>query len=288
MFFASTHHIYSALMYAKRSTMCSSHLSHGVFNLRNLFKLPLFIAALICAAFTFTACTQSEVLLDKITKQLNEKIGKHEIQIKKAEKMLKRLRDAQRKAKINTSLTAKNNVSYEKEVERAQAALDGLTAKQAKLKDLIAQGLPFKTSKGKELSSAEIKVLGIKVKTKIEVAKANLKTAKRSLNISKKSNQGNSVVSDNLSIKIAQLEGKISILKRNLDQLNDMKEQRKLKNDYEGTDTQDLLKEMDKQISELESTIDVDLDEFFDDQAKVGSDDGTGLSLSDEAILDDL
>lgn len=237
--------------------------------------------------FTFTACTQSEVLLDKITKQLNEKIGKHEIQIKKAEKMLKRLRDAQRKAKINTSLTAKNSVSYVKEVERAQAALDELTQKENKLKELIAKGAPYKT-KSKTLTESQVKVLKIKLSTKIEVAKTNLKTAKRSLNISKKSNQGNEVMSDNLSIKIATLEGKITILKRNLDQLNDMKEQRKLKNDYEGTDTQDLLGEMDKQISELESTIDVDLEEFIDEQTQVGEQGDSKLSTTDEAILDDL
>ena len=254
----------------------------------SLFKFPLMMIALFCACLSFTACTQSEVLMDKITKQLNEKIGKHEIQIKKAEKMLTRLKEAQRKAKINTSLTAKNSVSYEKEVERAQAAFEELTEKQNKLKDMIAKGAPYKTNKGKELTDTEVKVLTVKVNTKLEIAKTNLKTAQRSLNISKKSNQGNGVVSDNLSIKIAQLEGKIAILKRNLDQLNDMKEQRKLKNDYEGTDTQELLGEMDKQISELESTIDVDLEEFFDDQAKVGADDKTGLSTSDEAILDDL
>jgi chromosome segregation ATPase len=255
---------------------------------RSLLQFPAIISALLCACFSFTACTQSEVLLDKITKQLNEKIGKHEIQIKKAEKMLTRLRDAQRKAKINTSLTAKNSVSFEKEVERAQAAFDELTEKQNRLKDMIAKGAPYKMKIGKDLSETQVKVLTVKVNTKLEIAKTNLKTAKRSLLISKKSNQGNEAANDSLSIKIAQLEGKISILKRNLDQLNDMKEQRKLKSDYEGTDTQDLLREMDKQIDSLESTIDVDLDEFLEDQAKIGSNEATGLSTSDEAVLDDL
>ena len=235
-----------------------------------------------------SACTQSEVVLDKVMNKINEKIGKHEIQLKKAEKMLKRLKEAQRKAKINSKLTSKDSVSYRSKVQEAQRAVDELGAQRDKLKALADKGAPYKTSKGQTISRSKLNTLTAKVNARFSIAQSKLRNAQKALKVSEKSSKGNAAVSDHLSVKIAQLDGKIMILKNNLSLLNDMREQRKLKSDYDGSETQDLLKNMDKAINELESTIDVDLDDVFEEQTSTETTGNNGLSSDDVDLLDDL
>ena len=243
---------------------------------------------LTCSLGLMTACTQSEVVLDKVMTKINEKIGKHEIQLKKAEKMLKRLREAQRKAKINSKLTSKDSVSYKTKVQKAQEAVNELSAQRDKIQALADKGPPYKTSKGKTISRSKLNTLKAKVNSRFMIAQSNLKNAQKALKVSEKSSKGNAAVSDHLSVKIAELDGKIAILKNNLSLLNDMKEQRKLKSDYDSSETQDLLKNMDKAINELESTIDVDLDDVFEEQTSTETSGNNGLSSDDVDLLDDL
>ena len=252
------------------------------------FTHYLYTLLLTCALSMATACTQSEVVLDKVMTKINEKIGKHEIQLKKAEKMLKRLQDAQRKAKINSRLTSKDSVSYQSKVQEAQQAVDGLSAQRDKLKVLEEKGAPYKTSKGKTISRSKLNTLKAKVKARLSIAQSQLRNAKKALRVSEKSSKGNEAVSDHLSVKIAELSGKIAILKQNLSLLNDMKEQRKLKSDYDGSETQDLLKNMDRAINELESTIDVDIDDVFEEQTSTETSGNNGLSSDDVDLLDEL
>ena len=243
---------------------------------------------LTCSLSMVTACTQSEVILDKFMTKVNEKIGKHEVQLKKAEKMLKRLRDAKRKAKINSRLTSKDSDSYKTKVQEAEQAVNELSAQRDKVKALADKGPPYKTSKGKTISRSKLNTIKAKVNAQFTIAQSKLKNAKKALKVSEKSSKGNEAVSDHLSVKIAELEGKIAILKNNLSLLNDMKEQRKLKNDYDSSETQDLLKNMDKAINELESTIDVDIDDVFDEQTSTKTSGNNGLSSDDVDLLDEL
>ena len=119
------------------------------FTLQTLFILSLLIGI-------STACTQSEVMLDKVVAQINEKIGKYDIQIKSAQKMLKKLKKAKRKALINSKLSSKNGAGYVTNVEKATASVKELQGKLSKLETLTTQGPPYKTSTGKTLTKSKV------------------------------------------------------------------------------------------------------------------------------------
>lgn len=248
------------------------------------FKLSLFVLII----FTQFACTQSEVVVDKVITKINEKIGKYEIQLKSAEKMLVKLQAAQRKARINSKLSSKNGEGYQTAVDQATNAVKELQGQLDKIETILAKGAPYKTSKGKSLTKSKLNTLKVKVKTKLSVATAKFKASEKALLVSVKSKEGNAAVSDQLSLKIAQLEGKIEILKNNIDLLNDMEEQRKLKSDYDSELAKGLLKEMDKTIGELDSIIEVDLEEVFDTSTKVDDGANNGLSNDDVNLIDEL
>ena len=247
---------------------------------------PLLVLSFLVAISV--ACTQSEVVLDKDVAQINEKIGKYEIQIKSAQKMLKKLKEAKRKALINSKLSSKNGAGYATNVAKAEASVRELEGKLGKLEALTNSGPPYKTSTGKTLTKSKVNTLTIKVKTRLNVAKAKLSSAQKVLAVSKKSSKGNAAISEQLGLKIAQLEGKIEILKNNVGLLRDMEDQRKLKNEYDNDLAQGLLKEMDKTISELDSIIEVDIEEVFDEQNKLGGEANNGLSNDDVDLLDEL
>lgn len=237
---------------------------------------------------TTTACTQSEVIADKLMKQLNEKIGKYDVRIKDAEKKLKQLKAAQRKAQINAKVTARTGTRYEDEVKQAKAQVKELSEKLAKVEAIKAKGAPYKTSKGRELTVTQVNTLKIKVQTRLKIAQSKLRNAERGLKVSKSSSAGNSSVSDHLALKIAELEGKIAILKDQLRTLNNIKAQRKLKSEYDDEGTMELLKSMDRDISELESTIDVDVEDAFRDATSTEVTGNNGLSSSDVELIDEL
>ena len=243
-----------------------------------------------CAALFLmpVACTQSEVVVDKVIAKINEQIGKYDVQLKAAEKMLVKLKDAQRKAKINSKLSAKSGESYQSDVTKAQGAVDTLQAQLDKLVALETKGAPYTTSKGKKISKSKLNTLKVTVQTKLSVASAKLTAANKALQVSEKSKEGNAVVSDQLSLKIAQLEGKIEILKNNINLLNDMEEQRKLKSEYDSELAQGLLKEMDKTIAELDTIIEVDIDEVFAAPTNVDQSANNGLSNEDVDLIDEL
>jgi hypothetical protein len=227
-------------------------------------------------------------MLDKVVAQINEKIGKYDIQIKSAQKMLKKLKKAKRKALINSKLSSKNGAGYVTNVEKATASVKELQGKLSKLETLTTQGPPYKTSTGKTLTKSKVNTLTITVKTRLNVAKAKLISAKKMLAVSTKSSEGNAAISEQLGLKIAQLEGKIEILKNNVGLLKDMEDQRTLKNEYDNDLAQGLLKEMDKTISELDSIIEVDIDEVFNDQSALVGEGNNGLSNDDVDLLDEL
>ncbi len=235
-----------------------------------------------------TACTQSEVVVDKMVAKINEQIGKYDIQLKSAEKMLVKLKAAQRKAKINSKLSAKNGESYQEDVNKSDSAVKTLQGQLDKIEGMETKGAPYKTSKGKKITKSKLNMLKVKVKTKLSVATAKLKSANKALQVSQKSKDGNAAVSDQLGLKIAQLEGKIEILKNNIGLLNDMEEQRKLKSEYDGELAKGLLKEMDKTIAELDSIIDVDLDDVFNAPSSVSDGANNGLSNEDVNLIDEL
>ena len=243
---------------------------------------------IIGAVLCFGACNQAEVIADKVIAKINEKIGKHEIQLKEAEKQLKRLKEAQRKAKISARQSSKSIGTYETEVKRAQATVDELKDKRDKLKAIKAKGAPYKTSKGRELTKSDLLKLTAKVTSRLTVAESKLRTSQQALKVTQRSTQGNSSVSDQLATRIVELEGKIEILRNNLALLKQMEEQRKLKSDYDTKAAQGILSEMDRTISELDTTIEVDLEEVFDEQTSTADGNTTGLSASDNDILDEL
>ncbi len=234
------------------------------------------------------ACTQSEVVVDKVVAKINEQIGKYDIQLKSAEKMLVKLKEAQRKAKINSKLSAKNGDSYQSNVDKAQAAVTELEGKLAKIEAKESKGPPYTTASGKKISKSKLNTLKVKVNTKLSVAKAKLNASKKALLVSQKSAQGNAAISEQLDLKIAKLQGKIEILKNNIGLLNDMEEQRKLKSEYNSELAKGLLSEMDKTIAELDSIIDVDMDEVFNEPSPVDEGANNGLSNDDVDLIDDL
>jgi uncharacterized protein HemX len=91
-------------------------------------KIKLLISAL-SAVLALGACSQAEVVADKVMAKINEKIGKHEVQLKEAEKQLKRLKEARRKAEISARQSTKSIESKQSDVTQAQAAVDELKSK---------------------------------------------------------------------------------------------------------------------------------------------------------------
>ena len=233
---------------------------------------------------TAQACTQAEVVADKVIKELNEKIGKHQVQLKDAEKLLVKLKEAKRKALINEKMSKKGISGHQDHVKEAQGQVVELTKKMDKITEIETKGAPYKTSTGKELSRAKLETLKTKVNLRLKVAKQKLKSAEQALRISTKSASGNQLLSEKLELKIADLQGKVEIIKSNIGLLEDMEEQRKLNNSYDTSIAQGLLKDMDKTISELDVTIDIDLDNMFDD-TKTNS---SGLSDDDVNLIDEL
>ena len=67
-----------------------------------------------------------------------------------------------------------------------------------------------------------------------------------------------------------------------------MEEQRKLKSEFDSELAKGLLSEMDKTIAELDSIIDVDIDEVFNEPSSVDASDNNGLSNDDVDLIDDL
>ena len=234
------------------------------------------------------ACTQSEVVVDKVVAKINEQIGKYDIQLKSAEKMLVKLKEAKRKAKINAKLSSKNGESYQGNVDKSQAAVSELESKLAKIKAKEDKGPPYRTASGKKLTKSKLNTLKVKVSTKLSVAKAKLSASQKALQVSQKSAQGNTAIGEQLDLKIAKLQGKIEILKNNIGLLNDMEEQRKLKSEFDSELAKGLLSEMDKTIAELDSIIDVDMDEVFNEPSSVDESGNNGLSNDDVDLIDDL
>ena len=248
----------------------------------------LTLLVIMIFSLSYTACTQSEVVVDKVIAKINEQIGKYEVQLKSAEKMLIKLKKAQRKAKINSKMSAKNGDGYKSAVDQADSSVKELQSQFDKIEAILSKGSPYKTSKGKTLTKAKLNGLKIKVKTKLSVAAAKLRASQKALQVSVKSKEGNSAISDQLSLKIAQLEGKVEILKNNIDLLNDMEEQRKLKSDYDSELAKGLLKEMDKTIGELDSIIEVDLEEVYETSSTDINGVNNGLSNDDVNLIDEL
>ena len=244
----------------------------------------LLIVLLPFLFFVVEGCTQAEVVADKVIKELNEKIGKHQVQLKDAEKLLVKLKEAKRKALINEKMSKKGISGHQDQVKEAQGKLAELKGQIDKITAIEAKGSPYVTSKGKEITRAKLNNLKTKVNLRLKVAQQKLKAAEQALRISTKSASGNQLLSERLELKIVDLQGKVEIIKNNIGLLEDMEEQRKLNNSYDTSIAQGLLKDMDKTISELDVTIDIDLETMFDD-TKTNS---SGLSDDDVNLIDEL
>ena len=237
------------------------------------------------AALTMQACTQSSVAYEKVVKMINNKIGKYEIKIKEAEKLLVKMKEAQKKARISATLNHKNLSGYEQTVKETNAVFNDLSAKMKKLEALEAKGAPYMTSKGEEIKLSKLNTLKATVRNRLTVAEAKKKNAAQALRIAKKCEMGNGKISDHLSNKIIEVQGKIEILRNNIDMLHQMEEQAKLKNEYDSTLATSLLRDIDKSIVELETGIDIDLETMFAEEETTQP---GGLKSEDVDLLDSL
>jgi predicted nucleic acid-binding Zn-ribbon protein len=94
-------------------------------------------------------------------------------------------------------------------------------------------------------------------------------------------------VSQQLEARIIKLDGQIQTLRENLALLKQMEEQRKVKSDFDATQAEGVLAEMDKTISELDTTIEVDLEDMLQDDTS-SSTSSTSLSSEEADLLDGL
>ena len=242
--------------------------------------------ALACAGLLTYSCTQAEVVADVVIKQINEKIGKHRVQLKEAEKLLVKLKAAKKKAKISGHMSKRGLDGYKKNVSDAQAKVDEMQGQLDKIKGIEDKGAPYMTSKGKELTKAKLNTLKMKVSSRLNVAKAKLKSAKQALRVTAKTSKTSGTLVDRLDVKIVDLQGKIEIIRNNIGLLEDMEEQRKLSKTYDSSAASGLLKEMDRTIGELDVTIDIDLETMFEESGE--SDANNGLSDDDVNLIDEL
>jgi len=141
------------------------------------------------------------------------------------------------------------------------------------------------TSKGEEIKLSKLNTLKATVRNRLTVAEAKKKNAAQALRIAKKSEMGNGKISDHLSNKIIEVQGKIEILRNNIDMLHQMEEQAKLKNEYDSTLATSLLRDIDKSIVELETGIDIDLETMFAEEETTQP---GGLKSEDVDLLDSL
>ena len=88
--------------------------------------------------------------------------------------------------------------------------------------------------------------------------------------------------------KSSHHSNQLSRPKNQLKTLNEIKAQRKLKSKYDDEGTRTLLENMDRDIAELEATIDVDVEEVFKDSTAAEKTGNSGLSSSDVDLIDEL
>ena len=215
---------------------------------------------------------------------INNKVGKYEVKIKEAEKLLAKMREAQKKAKISAKMSNSTISQNEIKAKAAAEIVQDLNEKLEKLTAIETKGAPYVTSAGKELTRSKLNELKQLLKTRLSVELAKKKSADSALKISKTGENSNQNIDQILQVKIIEVQGKIEILRNNIDLLQQMENQAKLKQEYDSSLATSLLKDIDKAIVELETGIEVDFETIFNEEPVQPG----GLKASDVNLLDSL
>jgi hypothetical protein len=236
------------------------------------------------SALFVLSCTQSEVAYEKMVKMINEKVGKHEVKIKEAEKLLTKMKEAQKKAKLADKMGQSTLSQNETKATEAAQVVQYLNEKLEKLKAMETKGAPYIMSTGEEITRSKLNELKNVLQTRLSVEVAKKRNADSALKFSKSNESSNQKIAQILQIKIIDLQGKIEVLKNNIDLLQQMESQARLKKEYDSSVATSILKDIDKAIVELETEIDVDFETIFNEEPVQPG----GLKASDVDLLDSL
>jgi len=236
--------------------------------------------------FSLLACTQAEVLWEKAVKKINNQIGKYEVQIKDYEKKIVRLEEAYKSAYINSKTAAVSHEQLQAKVNAASATLSRATENKAKLDAILAKGAPYMTSKGKELTRAQLDRLTAQVTQQMKMASMKKTSNERMLRMGDNFGKKQGQVAEQLKSKISAAKSKLELMRAQITQLRAMEEQVKAQKAIEKSAFSNIDAEfngLDNSLAELGAEMD-----FLDNQMEEMSKGPSGLNDTDVNLLDEL